>query len=74
MREQSKQLGKEKKAEITDVNQKTVEAIMLDHDVNTLIHGHTHRPAVHEFVLNNQVAKRIVLPDWTPDAEAFVIY
>jgi UDP-2,3-diacylglucosamine hydrolase len=29
-----------------------------------LIHGHTHRPAVHELEANNQQAKRIVLGDW----------
>ena len=78
MREQSKQRGKqlyaqEKASEITDVNQKTVEEIMSAHKVNTLIHGHTHRPAIHEFKLNNQTAKRIVLPDWKPEAEVFEI-
>lgn len=78
MREQSKQRGQqlysqETAAEITDVNQKTVEQIMSAHNVNTLIHGHTHRPASHEFQLNRQLAKRIVLPDWTPDATVFEI-
>jgi UDP-2,3-diacylglucosamine hydrolase len=32
--------------------------------VKRLIHGHTHRPAIHELVLNNQSAQRIVLGDW----------
>lgn len=73
IREKSKQRGQEKQADITDVNQETVAKIMSEQGVNTLIHGHTHRPAVHEFVLNNHAAKRIVLPDWKPDAKAFVI-
>ena len=30
----------------------------------TLIHGHTHRPAVHNVEINNELAKRIVLGDW----------
>lgn len=30
----------------------------------TLIHGHTHRPAVHEHQFNNQPFKRYVIADW----------
>lgn len=76
MRKQSKQHGQQLNAqkqatEITDVNQKTIEEIMSEQNLKTLIHGHTHRPATHEFKLNNQLAKRIVLPDWTPDAKIF---
>ena len=54
----------EKSPEIMDVNQQTVERVMLEAGVHQLIHGHTHRPAMHEFELNNQMAKRIVLGDW----------
>ena len=32
--------------------------------VLNLIHGHTHRPAVHEFVLDGTAARRYVLNDW----------
>jgi UDP-2,3-diacylglucosamine hydrolase len=32
--------------------------------VKRLIHGHTHRPAVHSFDLDGQPAERIVLGDW----------
>ncbi len=71
MRKESKHRGAQKPPEITDVNQRTVEEIMLKHNVRTLIHGHTHRPAIHEFMLNKQTAKRIVLPDWKPDAAVF---
>ncbi|MCK5697729.1 MAG: UDP-2,3-diacylglucosamine diphosphatase [Gammaproteobacteria bacterium] len=50
--------------EISDVNQDTLEHIMLTHQCQTLIHGHTHRPAVHQFYLHNKNAQRIVLSDW----------
>lgn len=73
MRKQSMKLGKQKSAEITDVNQKMVEEIMSAHGVSTLIHGHTHRPAIHEFKLKQQSVRRIVLPDWQPDAKIFEI-
>ncbi len=29
-----------------------------------MIHGHTHRPAVHELDVNGQPGQRIVLGDW----------
>jgi len=50
--------------EIMDVNQGAVEAIMREHAVDTMLHGHTHRPAGHEFELDGRAATRIVLGDW----------
>jgi UDP-2,3-diacylglucosamine hydrolase len=29
-----------------------------------MIHGHTHRPAVHQFVIDGKPYARIVLGDW----------
>jgi UDP-2,3-diacylglucosamine hydrolase len=52
---------------IMDVNQTTVERIMRDHDVPLLLHGHTHRPAVHRFALDGRPASRIVLGAWYHD-------
>jgi len=54
----------EKSPEIMDINQNAVEQAMSDHNVRQMIHGHTHRPAIHEFELNNKSCKRIVLGDW----------
>jgi UDP-2,3-diacylglucosamine hydrolase len=50
--------------EISDVNQGAVESLMRQHDVTTLLHGHTHRPNVHRFPLDGEPATRIVLGDW----------
>ena len=47
-----------------DVNQQTVEQVMCRHNVQHLIHGHTHRPAIHDFQINQKKYKRIVLGDW----------
>jgi len=63
MRHYSKQRQKTLKNYI-DVNQTAVEELMAKHDILLMIHGHTHRPNTHEFELNNQKAKRIVLSDW----------
>jgi len=49
---------------ITDVSPATVEATMATHGVDRLIHGHTHRPAVHPLSIGGHSATRIVLGDW----------
>lgn len=53
-----------KSAEIMDVTQRAVEDLMRQHGVSQLIHGHTHRPAFHDFTLDGKPARRIVLSDW----------
>ncbi len=50
--------------DIMDVNQTTVENVMREHGVSLLLHGHTHRPAIHRFVLDGRPAVRIVLGAW----------
>jgi UDP-2,3-diacylglucosamine hydrolase len=52
------------KPEIMDVNQAAVERALREHDVRRLIHGHTHRPAIHHFDLDGAPAERSVLGDW----------
>jgi len=37
---------------------------MEKHQVQWLIHGHTHRPAVHELTANGNPAFRVVLGAW----------
>jgi UDP-2,3-diacylglucosamine hydrolase len=49
---------------IMDVNQEAVEQAMRNNGVAILLHGHTHRPAIHEFDLDGKPATRIVLGDW----------
>jgi UDP-2,3-diacylglucosamine hydrolase len=53
-----------KNHEIMDVAPDTVAEAMARHGVEVLIHGHTHRPAVHETEIGGQVRLRIVLPEW----------
>jgi UDP-2,3-diacylglucosamine hydrolase len=49
---------------IMDVNADAVAGTMRQAGVTRLIHGHTHRPAIHRFDLDGQPAERIVLGDW----------
>lgn len=74
MREQSEREKTLKSAYLVDVNQNTLEAGMLAAGVKTLIHGHTHRPAHHQWSLAGQDLQRWVLPDWrlTPRRGGFL--
>ena len=73
LRKLSGEKMQEKSQEIMDVNQQTVEKVMLEAGVTQLIHGHTHRPNIHEFDLNGQPAKRIVLGDWYEQVSALKV-
>ncbi len=46
---------------IMDVNEEAVAAAMRTHNVRRIIHGHTHRPATHDYPDGTQ---RIVLAPW----------
>ena len=63
MRTDSKAATVDKLDEIMDVNQQTVDSFFQQHGAEVIIHGHTHRPAVHRHK-NNTV--RYVLGDWNP--------
>jgi UDP-2,3-diacylglucosamine hydrolase len=49
---------------IMDVNAEAVADAMRKGGARHLIHGHTHRPAIHHFDLDGHTAERIVLGDW----------
>ena len=49
---------------IMDVNPQAVENALRQAGVTRMIHGHTHRPAIHEFTLDGKPAQRLVLGDW----------
>ena len=64
LRETSQQASQKKTAGITDVNEVEVDRVMRIYGVHRLIHGHTHRPAIHNWSLDGQPAQRMVLGDW----------
>ena len=49
---------------ITDVNADSVAAVLRGAATATLLHGHTHRPAVHALQVDGMARRRIVLGDW----------
>ncbi len=64
MREGSRMHTGNTAPEIMDVNAHTVAETFRERGVATMIHGHTHRPAVHEQVVDGEEVRRIVLGDW----------
>ncbi|HCM9474113.1 MULTISPECIES: UDP-2,3-diacylglucosamine diphosphatase [Enterobacter cloacae complex] len=64
MRAGSKAANNSKSMTIMDVNPQAVVRVMEKHDVQWLIHGHTHRPDVHSLIANGQPAHRVVLGAW----------
>jgi UDP-2,3-diacylglucosamine hydrolase len=51
-------------AEIMDVTPSEVVDWLRRARVSTLVHGHTHRPAIHSLDVDGKPARRIVLGDW----------
>jgi len=64
MRAGSRAANSSKSLAIMDVNQQAVIEAMEKHRVQWLIHGHTHRPAVHHLTANDAPAWRAVLGAW----------
>jgi UDP-2,3-diacylglucosamine hydrolase len=60
LRDDSKTATAQKSNEITDVNNEEVVDFISKHKPNLFIHGHTHRPNIHDI----SSSKRIVLGDW----------
>lgn len=72
MRAQSRMSMQGKSEAILDVNQQAVEETLRKVGVSRMIHGHTHRPAVHDFRLDSGVVQRVVLGDWHEDRGSFL--
>lgn len=68
-RQQSQQHTQNTAAEIMDVNQTAIEELFTQHQVKTIIHGHTHRPAIHQAAQQ----QRIVLGDWHHQSSYLVV-
>jgi UDP-2,3-diacylglucosamine hydrolase len=49
---------------ITDVNADSVALALRNSGAATLLHGHTHRPAIHALQVDGRPCTRIVLGDW----------
>ncbi|MCC7198746.1 MAG: UDP-2,3-diacylglucosamine diphosphatase [Gammaproteobacteria bacterium] len=50
--------------EVMDVNADAVASVLRASGASVLLHGHTHRPAIHELRVDGRACRRIVLGDW----------
>ena len=67
LREKSRSANASKAADIMDVTPDEVVKALLNHNVDIMIHGHTHRPKIHSLFTDTEQqaeAKRYVLGDW----------
>ena len=72
MRGQSQMENAQKSQIIMDVTPEAVDEMLRQHDCRMMIHGHTHRPAIHDFPLDGRPARRIVLGDWFEQGSVLV--
>jgi UDP-2,3-diacylglucosamine hydrolase len=49
---------------IADVDGDSVAAVLRASGTEVLLHGHTHRPAIHSLAVDGRPCRRIVLGDW----------
>jgi UDP-2,3-diacylglucosamine hydrolase len=68
VRKNSQDANKEKSYDIMDVNAAAIASVFEQTGTNTMIHGHTHRPALHIDQSSDVQRLRYVLPDWDYDA------
>lgn len=70
IRGQTTQATQNKALEIMDANEDAVTSAFDDYNVPVMIHGHTHRPAIHTPIPNHT---RIVLSDWDKQGHCLVV-
>ena len=64
----SKDSKDNKAMEIMDVNTDAVLKAFNDHDIEIMIHGHTHRPNIHKVSNEGKNLTRYVLGDWSKNS------
>lgn len=64
LRSRSRVLSRLKPADIMDVAPAAVTRVFREHAVRHIVHGHTHRPAIHVPLVDGEPCTRIVLGDW----------
>lgn len=71
LRQQSKISNRGKSSVMMDVNQLAVIKKLQDYNVIYMIHGHTHRPAIHDMTIDGQLSQRAVLGAWHESGSVF---
>ncbi|MBF2759321.1 MAG: UDP-2,3-diacylglucosamine diphosphatase [Ectothiorhodospiraceae bacterium AqS1] len=72
LRSASKSRSRLKPEDIMDVTFDEVVHTLAQYESRLMIHGHTHRPAIHDFDIPAGAARRIVLGDWYEQGTALI--
>lgn len=72
LRADSRRHNQTKADYLMDVNDEAVKRALNDHHVTHMIHGHTHRLAIHPVTLAQGVGKRYVLGDWNSTGNVLI--
>jgi UDP-2,3-diacylglucosamine hydrolase len=67
LRHESRDLTRLKPDDIMDVTESAVVEVLRAHNACHMVHGHTHRPKVHDIEVNGQPGLRAVVGDWYVD-------
>ena len=74
MRKQSEQGKQDKAAYLMDLNPGETDDFLRQHGYATFIHGHTHRPATHDHIVDGIHVERWVLADWHEDRGEYLAW
>ena len=74
MRRQSEASKREKTTQTMDLNPAATDDFLRDHGYATMIHGHTHRPARHDHIVDGIHVERWVLADWHEDRGEYLAW
>lgn len=69
LRAASREAQRGKPMEIMDVNPQAIASLFEATGADLMIHGHTHRPALHAMSIEGKTHLRYVLPDWDCESE-----
>ena len=64
LRAGSRDAGKMKASEIMDAHPDAIADVLRRHGLSLLVHGHTHRPAIHHLQVDGRPCLRCVLTSW----------
>lgn len=73
IRASAKEASSDKASEIMDVNQASVKKTFIENKIKLMIHGHTHRPYIHQYHWHNEPFTRFVLGDWGKEGFEIII-
>lgn len=74
LRRHSAQAKGAKAAYLMDLNPATTDDFLREHGYATFIHGHTHRPALHDHFVDGIHVERWVLADWSENQGEILVW